>query len=111
MAMFQCLDPNHRVRVHVGVRVHERVPLRPSSARVSAIKYIHGTKELSSPECADHLVPSMYGSTSKSCLEGKVSGPRPAPRSAFGKEKSLPNRPRSRTAVRRQAVSSGWRRP
>ena len=28
-------------------------------------------KELSSPECADHLVLSMCGSTSKSCLEAK----------------------------------------
>ena len=47
------------------------IPSLESSELGSAIKDPFIKLDLSSPQCADYLVLSMFGSTSKSCREGK----------------------------------------
>ena len=72
-AKFESLDPIHRRRVRVGVRVHEQTCYVRAQYGASAIEFPFNLQELSSPECADHLVLSMYGHPSRSRLEGKGS--------------------------------------
>ena len=61
------------VPVHVSESVSKNMVIvsLQSSELDSVIKDPLVIPDLSSPECADHLVPSMYGHPSRSRLEGK----------------------------------------